>query len=59
MNVKNVAYELSGPFAKVGALQAPKDSSNLSKNVHKNVFLVVVLNEIYYEVVANYLINLF
>ena len=38
MNVKKVSNELSGPFAKVGALESDNDSSSPSENVHKNCF---------------------
>ena len=38
LDVKKVAYELSGPCAKVGAPQGDSDSSN-PENLHKNVFL--------------------
>ena len=39
MDVKKIAYELSGPFAKVGAPKADKDISNLFQNFQKNVFV--------------------
>ena len=37
LDVKNVAYELSGPSVKVGASQADSDSSN-PENFHKNFY---------------------
>ena len=39
MNVKKVAYELSGPSAKVGAAPADNDSSNPLENLNKNIFI--------------------
>ena len=39
LDVEKEVYELSGPFAKVGAPQADNDDSNLPENVHKSVFL--------------------
>ena len=39
LDVKKVANELSGPFAKVGAPQADNDSSNPPEIFHKHVFL--------------------
>ena len=39
LHIKKVANELSGPFAKVGALQADNDSSNPSETFYKNIFL--------------------
>ena len=40
LDVRKVANELSGPFAKVGAAQAENGSSNPSEFFHKNIFLV-------------------
>ena len=39
MDAKKIAYELSGPFAKIGALQADNDRSNPPESFHKNLFL--------------------
>ena len=39
LGVKKVAFELSVPFATVGAQQADNDSINPPENGHKNVFL--------------------
>ena len=39
LNVKKVSNELSGPFAKVRALQADKDSRNPPEIFHKDIFL--------------------
>ena len=44
MDVKKVANELSGPFAKVGAPQADNDSGNPSEMFHKNVFLTKIFD---------------
>ena len=41
---KEVAYELYGPFAKVGAPQADKYSSDPSELFHENVFLTESLD---------------
>ena len=38
MDVKKVAYELSSPFANVGAPHAENGCSNLPENFHKHVF---------------------
>ena len=55
LDVKKVAYELSGPFAKVGAPQADNDSSKPPEMFHKKVFLTKFFVEIYYTVIAPYL----
>ena len=39
LDVMKVAYELSGPFAEVGAPQADNGSSNPPGNFHKNFSL--------------------
>ena len=39
LDVKKVAYRMSGPFAKVWAPQADNDSSKTPETFHKNVFL--------------------
>ena len=50
--VKKVAYELNGPFAKVGAPQADNDSSNPPENIHKKTFfLLKLMIELYYIVI--------
>ena len=50
MDVKKVAYEMSGPFPKIGAPQADIDSSKLPENFRKTILLLKVLTEIYYIV---------
>ena len=40
MGVKKEAYELSGPFNKVGAPEADSDSSNPLEKFHESIFLV-------------------
>ena len=57
MNVKKVAYELIGNFAKVGAPQAANYISNPPENFYKTFFSLKVLIEIYTIVIAIYLIN--
>ena len=57
LDVKKVVYELSGPFARVGAPQADNDSSNRSESFIKKIFLLKVLIETYYILIANYLNN--
>ena len=39
LNVRKVAYEMSGRFAEVRAPQADNDSSNHPEMYHENVFL--------------------
>ena len=39
LEFKKVAYELSGPFVKVGAPQAENDSSYPPENIRNNAFL--------------------
>ena len=43
-DVKEVAYELSGPFSKVGASQADNDSSHPPENFNRNVFLAKIFD---------------
>ena len=50
LDVKKVAYEMSGPFLKIGAPQADIDSIKLPENFTKTIFLLKVLTEIYYIV---------
>ena len=38
LDVKKVPYDLSIPFAKVGAPQADNDNSNTPENFYENVF---------------------
>ena len=60
MDVKKVAHELSGPLAKVRALQADNDSSNPPGKFHNNVFFSLqFLFELYYVVITNLLTNFF
>ena len=44
LDVKEVAYELSGPFSKVGASQADNDSSHPPENFNRNVFLAKIFD---------------
>ena len=43
LDVKKVAYELPGPFAKVGTPQADNGSSDPPETFHKIAFLLKVL----------------
>ena len=58
LDVKQVASELSGSFAKLGVPQADSNSSNPPGNFHKTFFLLKVLIEKHNVVIVNYLINL-
>ena len=57
LDVNKVAYEMSGPFEIDGAPQAVMTAAILLKNFTKK-FLLNVLIEIYYKVIAKYLFNL-
>ena len=57
-DVKKLAYELSGIFAKVGVPQADNDPAILLKFFTKTFFLIKILIETYYTVETNYLFKL-
>ena len=52
-----VAYELSGPSARVRAPQMVNDSSSPPQDFYKNVFIIGVVIEIYYRVIEKCLIR--